>query len=477
MPRPNAYNGDKINPEYVDMILEQMSSGGHPYLDVCVVQDMLDFLRTENRHKDAQILVAYGLELHPNSNELMLEQGSLMIDNDNMAGAAERLNYLEPTMSHIAQYHIVKGWYYLKSEQQGKAIEEFDQASELCKDDIDLNFEIGMNLNQFGLHKYAVKYLRIFNKAFPNDAEGLFELAFALESTGKIDESRRKYEELVDISPFYETAWYNLGILYSNAKEYDNAIMAYETATAINPEYPEPYYNMANTFLCKNEIEAGLNNYIEYATLCEPDQLGSVMQNIGECWWEMGENIMARRFYQKAIERDGENFTSEYGLALCDIELELYDEAISVLDHAMKTEEGSNNADPHFAKAHALAMLERRLDAYYEIMAGIVIEPNIVFAWMEAYKIYVHDISRKGQEEKFFDEYRSKFGENGAFKLINAYHIFLINSRNRQIKEIVEWVAENDKKTIADALEEPDLKKMLTKEPFAGILTKAGIEL
>lgn len=474
MPKLNAYNGDDINPQYVDAILEQIDSGGRPYMDVCEMEDMINYLTSVYRHKDALKLTRYGLQLHPNSNELMLQQALLMLDNNEIESAWECLKYVKPAMGDDPDYHIACGWYYLKKENKKRAMEEFDIAVELDNGQQGLEYEIGMNLNQFGMHKEALKYLKAFNAAMPNDPEGLFELAFALDKTGDFDESRTKYEELVDINPFYETAWYNLGIQYNITNDYEKAIMAYDTAVTINPEYPEPYFNMGNTHMNNNHVEEALNNYIEYATLCEPDQMSSAMQSIGECWWELGNNEMSRKFYQWAAENNPDDQTVLYGLALNDIELNMYDEAIEMLDRAIEIE--TDNADYRFAKAQALFQKNKMRESYEELIAGIEIEPNIVFAWMEAYKIYIKEICPQ-EPWTFYEKYWDKYFEYGAFKMMATYHLWKIKREERLAIETIEWLAKNDKETIEDALEEEDLKKMLLTKPYIDILKEAGYKL
>ena len=51
----------------------------------------------------------------------------------------------------------------------------------------------------------------------------------------KIDD---EYKKEIEINPYYDNAYYNLGLLYWQEKRYDEAISNWKKTLEINPNYP-----------------------------------------------------------------------------------------------------------------------------------------------------------------------------------------------------------------------------------------------
>ncbi len=470
------YNGDIINPEYVELILSEVKHSNSPYIDISETEDAYDYLTQEARPNDARILVEYALQLHPDSIELLLLSARICIDNNELKKAANILATIPSSATENPDYYISYGWLELKKKNMPKAIEYFDQA---CQIDEDMSYEIGLNLNQFGKHKEAKRFLIPYVKEYPNDAEALFELAYAYEKTNMINEARTTYETLVDKNPFYPTAWYNLGIIYSNESQFDKALNAYTTATTIAPEYAEPYFNMGNAYMNLAQYNKALENYIEYASLTISNAKidSSVMQYIGECWWELGNFDLARRFYKKAISnirsKSPNNDTLYYGYALCCIELNDNKEAIRVLTKLIGT--NACVSEYYFARAQAECNSLDKTGAYCDIIDGISLSPNNVLAWHEAMRLYISIYSVKSIE--YFLKEHKQYKSYPAFQFITFVVQYCFMHKYKTALKTLEQVAQNNKDVIYDAAEEDSIRHLLSDPYIEQMLQKYKIQL
>jgi len=463
---------DIFNPEDVDKMLEEISSGNNPYIDSEDIVEACEYLYNCQRFDDVETLTSYGMNMHPDSTDILIIRTKMLVDTDKMDEAILLIDTLQKSCSDDPDFNIIYGWYNLKLQNVKKALGFFNKAVELDNDELGLDFEIGLNLNQFGFHKEAIHFLRHFQKNHPDDPECMFETAFALEKIGKREESAMLYEELLDKKPFYETAWYNLGILYSNVEDYDKALMAYDTAVTINPEYADPYFNMGNTYLLLARYEEAINCYTEYAATCDPDQQFSVYQNLGECWWELGDMELAGRFYFKALQVQPDRVDLLYGYALCCIETDRNHAAIGWLDKAIDLE--PDNSDLNFAKAQAYYSMSQKSKALIELMDGLKKDPEVILAWHEALKLYI-DQNDQDAPFSFIEKNSRKYGTKQAFRFIQAYVVYTYGKSTETAVKILEKIAKKDPQTIFNAMEDPDLRYMLMDGDIAHMLFQYNI--
>lgn len=97
----------------------------------------------------------------------------------------------------------------------------FDKAIELSIDEAESFFlDIGFNLNQEGYYNEAIYYLSYATIQYEDNENILFELAYAYDKADQIDDGIETYLILLELNPYFENAWYNLGILYNKKGEF-----------------------------------------------------------------------------------------------------------------------------------------------------------------------------------------------------------------------------------------------------------------
>lgn len=470
----NKYNGDNINPNYVELLMADIKSGKLHYVDILEIEDCADYLFILQRWDDIKLLIDYCLKIHPDSDEILFIKAKYLIETQHFKKAKDLLDFIAPNYVNDPYYYISYGWLYLKQDLQQDALKHFDKAIEL---DNEVRYEIAMNLNQLGLHEQVIKYITPVVENSPEDSEAMFEYAFALDKIGRIDEAQEAYEKLVDVSPLYPAAWYNLGIIYNNSGQYDKAVMAYDTAVTVNPDYAEPYFNMGNSYINMMQYDKALDCYFEYASFCDQSQLDTVMQYIGECWWELGNYDYSRRFYERATNAYPDRPELWYGLALANIELGNHTEGLKCLDTAIKLD--PDGSEYFFARAQSYYYQEKYDYAYDELMLGIERDPEAVLAWFEAFKIWVNKHMDSNPED-FVSMHIARFDQCNALLFIFCFIIFTTTSDAPSIKKAqknLDHIAKVSPDTIYMASEDEILRDMLELPNVSKILTNNGINL
>ncbi len=92
----------------------------------------------------------------------------------------------------------------------------FDFALTLDSDDTgNILFSITSVLQNLNYYEYLIPYLKKLISLEPDFYAHLYDLAYAYEKTEDFENSISCYLKYLEVEPFSDSAWYNLGIIYN----------------------------------------------------------------------------------------------------------------------------------------------------------------------------------------------------------------------------------------------------------------------
>ena len=77
-----------------------------------------------------------------------------------------------------------------------------------------------------GKYHEAIDYYKQAIETNINHESALYELAYCLDVTDKLEDSLAYYQEFIDRDPYSSYAWYNLGIVFNKLMRFDEAVNA-----------------------------------------------------------------------------------------------------------------------------------------------------------------------------------------------------------------------------------------------------------
>ena len=199
-----------------------------------------------------------------------------------------------------------------------------------------------INRNKVWKNNYTL-YKNDINNA-PNSAKA--HLFYGIELIGKYNKSGKKDElseaikeikKAIRINPDFYHAYYNLGVAYEKAEDYDMAISCYESVLKIQPHHTKSHLNLGLIYgRTKGQLDKSIyyleklmnSNYkeeslfdnlgIAYAMKGDFDNAlktfltgvkynpdnAKLYMNIGITYDNMGNKESAKKYYQKAFELD-----------------------------------------------------------------------------------------------------------------------------------------------------------------------------
>ena len=130
-------------------------------------------------------------------------------------------------------------------------------------------------------------------------------VAVLLQQQGKNEESLEKWRSIANIAQgttdkeLEAQAWFSVGYLYGEIKDFKKAIEAYDAALRLNPNLAEAYNNRGNAKNSLGEHEAAIEDYNE-ALQRNPDD-AEVYNNRGNAKGNIGEHEAAIKDYNEAL--------------------------------------------------------------------------------------------------------------------------------------------------------------------------------
>ena len=221
---------------------------------------------------------------------------------------------------------------------------QFDEAKQIYKKILSVdssepnaNHLISLIYTVEGDYKAAKEHIEKAIEKEPNQAIFHSNYGGLLQTMGKSKDAIRAFKKSLKIDKKCFQSYYSLGILYTDKKEYDNAIESYISALEVNNDSAEAHNNLANLYssldnsqaekhyqrtieLIPQEIYPRLNmsNYFlkikEYkkaiAILDELVKMDleskEVYNNLGIAYKGIDDEIKASEMFKKAIEMDSD---------------------------------------------------------------------------------------------------------------------------------------------------------------------------
>jgi len=438
--------------ETVERFEELVQLNQESYFDVFQIESIFDYYHQNNILDKAEMAISMGLRQHPDSTILQLKLSTLYLELDKDEEALEILNYLKEVESNNAEIFLNLGIIYTRFAEKKEALKNFEIAIKNCssEDLADYIFEISFNLNQEGYYTEAKNVINYYLNEFSNNENILFELAYAYDKLDEIDEGIDTYNDLLDINPYLENAWYNLGILHNKQENYAEAIEAYNITIAIAPNLSEAYFNKANSLAQTGEFIEALNSYAEYISYSYPNAI--TYYYMGDCWENLGNNVLASKFYKAAIDLDPNHIEALRSLGRTSYIAQDYETSIYALDKAVNIDPKSSDLWRALGKSYKKS--KKLAEAKRCLKRALINQHQDTNNWMEMYE-FLEENEKDFNAIPFLELLLSKDQSNGALHYLAAIIYNKFDKQKQSLNHLI----------IARQLLPEDLEIVLNKYP------------
>jgi tetratricopeptide (TPR) repeat protein len=250
----------------------------------------------------AKKAVKLGLQQHPASIDLKLLRVEIYIFENELDKASVLLKIIERLEPNNDEVFIQKATISSKNGNHKEAIELLKKALTFTDDKVDVWSLLGMEYLYLDDFKNA---RLVFEKCILVDYEdysALYNVVYCFDMDKEHKEAITYLDSYIDINPYCEVAWHQLGRQYFILEMYQEALNSFDYAVLIDESFIGGYLEKAKTLEQLERYKEAIDNYL--ITLELDDATAFVYLRIGECHEKIENFDAAISFYKKAVHED-----------------------------------------------------------------------------------------------------------------------------------------------------------------------------
>ena len=312
-----------------------------------------------------------GLAQHPSNIELMMLQSEIFILDEKFENAIELLNYIQKLAPLEEEIALQKATIASKTGNHKASIEFLHVALEFSEDPVEIWNLLGMEHLLAEEYEDAEYFFKNCLSDNPEDYPALYNLLYCYEQLKKDDEAIASLNEVLEVDPYCEVAWLQLGKLFNKLGRTKEALSAFEFAIISDDTFTGAYIEKGKMLERIGRTNEAIENYEVALNTIEPSAF--VFQSIGRCHEKLGNDRLAQKFYLKSVQTEPTNEKGWESLINFHVQLENFKKAKHYLKSALEVNSDSFLLWIQSAKIYkalnqnkkALASYEKTLDLGY----------------------------------------------------------------------------------------------------------------
>ena len=221
--KENPYSEDREEMKELLVQFEHLKNGrSHSFIEEDSFIRLIEYFDEKEDNVNALEAATLSVEQFPYSSALFLKKADILIGIRKYQQALKLLEQAQILDSSNINLYILKTDVYLAMDQQQKAVEILEEGLALFtgEERIDLLFELADVYDDYEDFEKVFDCLKLILDDDPSNEEALYKICFWTDFTGRNEESIRLHLKIIDIHPYNELAWFNLGSSYQGLKLY-----------------------------------------------------------------------------------------------------------------------------------------------------------------------------------------------------------------------------------------------------------------
>jgi tetratricopeptide (TPR) repeat protein len=318
---------------YKEMLLHNCSE----FFDLYEFECIINYFTDEYNFKEALNVVCLAIKQHPDASLMKLKYAQLLIEISRPGKALRILKSLGDAESVNYELYLAKGIAYNMTGKFTEAKNAFNSALEFCEDYKDeLAYNIAQSYMQFNMYAVAVKYLILAYHYNKTNILVLYDLGLSYDKLDDPEKSLMYYEKYLDIDPFAEHVWNNMGNVQSRLGDYERASENFEYAISINPQFLPAYFSKADMYVMSGRIKEAIDVYTEL--LSEDNSNTRALCNLANCYISTGDFYEAMRLFKTSLDITNDCADALFGTGIVYFKQKRYTHSITAIKRAISVE-------------------------------------------------------------------------------------------------------------------------------------------
>ena len=152
--------------------------------------------------------------------------------------------------------------------------------------------------------------------------------SFKFFNEQKLEQSKSKYEEIIELDPLNLQSHNNLGLIHKQIGNFDEAIKFFNKAIKIDSSYQNAYNNLGIVFLEKGNFFNAIDNFKKLISI-NSHQFAAYC-NLGLCYEKTNKIEKAINTYKLVPSEDKNFLNAQYNLGLLFFKIKQYEKTIKI---------------------------------------------------------------------------------------------------------------------------------------------------
>ena len=259
------------------------------FFDLVEFEEIIVHYLDAGKHALAKKAVKLGLQQHPASVDLKLLQVEIYVFEDELVKAELLLKIIERLEPNNDEVFIQKATINSKKGKHKVAIELLKKALSFTDDKVDVWSLLGMEFLYLDNFRDARLTFQKCVKVDFEDYSALYNIVYCFDMEKLHEEAIEYLNDYIEINPYCEVAWHQLGRQYYILESYSKALEAFDYAVIIDESFIGGYLEKAKTLEQLEQYEDAIDNYL--ITLELDDATAFVCMRVGECYEKLGNFV------------------------------------------------------------------------------------------------------------------------------------------------------------------------------------------
>ena len=242
------------------------------------------------------------LALKPDIYAAYSNLAAIYLDQGQFQKGEEMLTKVTSLSPNFTEGFINLAVLYIRKRDPDKALAAINRALETNPSSFAAHYNKGEVLTMKGDYKDAIESYKTAIHLRP-DMDGFkLTLGVAYMRAGDLDSAEKQFNELTN-TPVGAEANRNLGLLYQNAGQPDQALQYFNKAAQLRPVFPDVYHDMGVVYLRKQQPDQAIQQF--RTVLQQQPDYGPAVLNLAAAYQMKGDVPAARQTLQGYIQQYG----------------------------------------------------------------------------------------------------------------------------------------------------------------------------